>query len=76
MKSINSLKTNRNNLRIDPINIERDNVNNITKNYWNNTNIMNSVKISPKLPNKISNYDTKKIGFSDTNNSKFFSKIN
>ena len=84
LKNINL--TNRNNLRIDPINIERDNVNNVTKNYSNNTNQINAFKNSPKQinafksspkpPNKISTINMKKIGFSETNNSKFFNKIN
>jgi len=84
LSSLNT-KVNMNNLRIDPINIinnntERESINNLTKNYWNNNNNNNqmniNIKNSPRMPNKITNYTTKKIGFSETNNNKFFSKIN
>jgi hypothetical protein len=68
----NSLKINKNNLRIDPINFERENINNIPKSYFNNNSQKNNFKYSPRIPNKINHYITNKIGISDTNHSKNF----
>lgn len=46
-------------------------MNNMTKNYLNsNNNQINTFKTSPRIPNKINPYTTKKIGFAD--NTKFF----
>jgi hypothetical protein len=67
--------------------MERDNINYLTKNCWNSkyNNISNNIinnnniftKNSPRIiSDKINTFTSKKIGFSGTNNNKFFSKIN
>ncbi len=87
MNNLNSNKPNINHLRIDSfnginINMEMNNINYLTKNYWNsnfNNNINNNIftKNSPKIvPDKINTFTSKKIGCTGTNNNKFFSKIN
>lgn len=72
-----NLKNNKNNLKIESlnsINPERENLNNLTKNYWNNGNQIFS-KNSPLLHNRPIGSSSRKIGFSETNNNNF-SKIN